>query len=100
MITLNGLDANKAKEALARAEKDKLVVVARLIIESGAYFDVWSGNFFYSVIFAKENGKVIAACNHAHLNVLPEVEGQLCKHVAIAAKEYVAILRAEQAERK
>lgn len=99
MITLNGIEAKKAKEALARAGKDNLVVVARTVEDFGAYFDVWSGNFSYAVAFAKENGKVIACCNHAHLNGIPEIDGQLCKHIAIAAKAYLAILRAEQAKR-
>lgn len=93
MVTLNGIDQKKATAALARAEKDKLVVVVRTIEENGACFDVLNGQFPYEVIFAKVDGKIEACCNHAHINDIPEKDGELCKHIAAAAKSYLFILK-------
>jgi hypothetical protein len=91
MISLEGINATKAKQALKNASKSGLKMLKANFTSEYGYCTVLSGENVYTVVITKNDttDEVEGFCNHTHTLALPEKgESQLCKHIAFVASQY------------
>lgn len=86
MISLSNVNPKAAQVMLART--DMLTMLKSDFCPDYGVGHVKSGPNTYMVIITKEQGKVVAVCNHAHVLGLGDVPECLCRHIAFVAHAY------------